>query len=434
MKHRKIIFWGIFIFCLSLIFVRYKISISDEGYGKAWYFGDAFSSNNVKSAAKYYNEKGFSTNEYLPTYNYQDTIIGNELLYTHYPPLAEWIGGLTTKITGSFSEYVLSLLPTLLSILLFFLIYKVIDDITGYPTESFIAASCLVLSNYYLGWASDFHQHVYIEMGRWLFVWIWWKYLKGTTSKLAIPLLMLIYACICFVSFEAYVYIAIIAVGFAWVMTKKIIRWEIIALLLVPILMFSLRMYINYNHFHDWAITIEDFKHAYATRTGITESYSELGRKMTLYDYLIFLPQTRFIRLGHFYLFPSAVVIALCILGLIKIKALNKTLYQLCLTVYFASISWTILMAQHALIHIFTLRHLAIFVALTMGFGLMAYREKLIFDFQKKNKTMFILHVLMISYSIIYFGINTFYFLYLKYGFLYPKLGTSTFEVTNCFK
>lgn len=434
MKHRKIIFWGIFIFCMSLIFVRYKISINDEGYGKAWYFGDAFSSNNVKSAAMYYQEHGFSSNDYLPTYNYQDSIVGNEFIYTHYPPLAEWMGGISTRLTGSHSEYVLSLLPVFLSILLFFLIFKVIEEITGYATESFIAASCLVLSNYFLGWASDFHQHVYIEFGRWLFVWIWWKYLKQQSTSWIIPLLMLIYACICFVSFEAYVYIAIITVGFAWVLTKKIIRWEIALLLLVPVLMFSLRMYINYHHFHDWSTTIADFRHAYATRTGVTEGYSELGRKMTLRDYVYFLPQTRFIRLGHFYLFPSAVLIGLCITGLLKIKSLNKTLFQLCLVVYFSCISWTFLMAQHALIHIFTLRHLAIFVALTLGFGLVSYFEKLKIDFHKKNKSMFVLHVMMIAYSIVYFGINTFYFLYLKYGFMYPHFGTSTFEVTSMFK
>lgn len=434
MKNYKFIFWIIFLFCVSILFARYRISIDDAGFSKGWYFGDSFSSNNVKSAAMNYHDYGFRSHHLLPTYNYQDTIPNNEFLYTHYPPLAEWIGGLTTKLTGSSSEYVLSILPLLLSIGLFFFIFKVIEDITGYKKESFIAASCLVLSNYYLGWASDFHQHVYIEVGRWLFIWVWWKYLKGEASKWVIPALMLIYACICFVSFEAYVYIAIITLGFSWVLTKKIIRWEIVLILSVPVLMFALRLFINYTEFHSWALTITDFRKAYTTRTGVAEGYSELGRKMTLHDYLFLLPYTRFIRLGHFYLFPSIILIGLCFQGLLKIKSLNKTLFQLCIVVYLACISWTLLMMQHALIHIFTLRHLAIFVALTLGFGLVAYYEIIKKHIQERKFAWIILHSVIIIYATTYIGINTVYFLYLKYGFMYPHLGTSTFEVTGFFK
>ncbi len=434
MFYQKKTFWIIFIFCCSIIVTRYvKISIDDSGYGKGWYFGDSFSCKNVQSAAMYYHDNGFQSTNYLPMYRYEDTITNNEYIYTHYPPLAEWVGGITTKITGSTSEHVFSFLPMLLSILLIFFIYKVLEDITGTKKESFLSASMIVLSIYFLAWTSDFHQALYIEVGRWSVLWLWWYYLQVNSKKILVPLIALIYACICFISFEAYVYIAIILVGFSWVLQKKVFRWELLCLLLVPAIMFSLRLYINYLHFHTWATTIADFKSAYVTRTGIREGFSELGRKMTWQDYLILLPKTRFIRLGHFYILPSAVLIIICGLGLAEIKKRNKQLFHLCIVVYMACLSWTLLMMQHALIHIFTLRHVAIFVALTIGFGLYKYKEIVLYDFKNKYFFKIAIHSLVILYSITYASINTVYFLYIKYAFCYPHLGVNTYEVDSFF-
>jgi ABC-type multidrug transport system fused ATPase/permease subunit len=419
----------VFIFCASVIFIRYyKISIHEEGYGKSWYYGDSFSCKNVESSAMFYIDSGFTYFHMLPVYFYKDPTASETRVYTHYPPLAEWIGGITSIITGSTNEKVLSLLAVFLSLCLFFLIYKILAQLTNKPIESFVAATCLVLSNYFLAWASDFHQHVYIEICRWLFVWLWWQYLTTKKSNWIVLILAFLYACICWVSFEAYVYIAIITVGFSFVITKKIIRREVFVLLMVPVCMFALRLYLNYLHLHTWEAVIKDFSAAYDTRTGATTGYSELGRAMTWKDYIYLLPKTRFERLGHFYLFPSIVLIGLCILGLIEIKKHNNQLFKLGLVIYIACISWTLLMSQHALIHIFTLRHLAIFIGLTLGFGLVKYMAIMRQDFTQKNRLKCIFHSVVVLYSVVYFSVNTFYFLYIKYGFAYPYLGTDTYE------
>ncbi|MBL7767222.1 MAG: hypothetical protein JNJ58_14075 [Chitinophagaceae bacterium] len=428
-------FWFIFMISFSVILARYiKIDMNDAGFGKGWYFGDAFSERNVQSAARFYEDKGFKPNCGLPMYGYEDSIEANETVYTHYPPLAEWIGGVISTTFKATSDHALSLFPLLLSVLLFFLIFKILAEIIGDDHISFVGASVLVLSNYFICWADDIHQHLYIELCRWSFVYLWWKYLKAPQRPYFIlPILCMLYAAMCLLSFEPYVYTAIITVGFSWVLSGRIFRWENVLLLAVPVFAFALRLNLNANYLGGFDAMIADMKGAFINRTGGESGSSELGRAMGLRDYLGLLPKTRIHRLGHFYIFPSLVLFMLGILGLLRIRRYDDQLFRLSIVIYLACVSWIFVMPQHALIHIFTLRHMGIFMGLVLGFGLIAYVQLLKQHFSEKKYVFIGLHSLVILYSIFYAGLNTVYFVYLKYGYLYPHWGTDNYEVIDHF-
>src|SRR5687768_381303 len=122
--YKRPVFWIILLFVYSIILVRHaNIDIYGPGYGRSWYYGDDYSDRNVESAAKFYLDSGFAANNGLPNYLYQDDIPGNEVVYTHYPPMAEWIGGIVAKITKDYKFKTLSFLPLILSIALFFMIF-----------------------------------------------------------------------------------------------------------------------------------------------------------------------------------------------------------------------------------------------------------------------------------------------------------------------
>jgi hypothetical protein len=429
--YQRPLFWLIFLFAYSVIFFRYSnISIYESGFARGWYYGDNHSNGNVESAARFYRDHGFSPNAGLPTYQYNDSIAGNEYVYTHYPPMAEWVGGIISSVTGNASIKMISVVPLLLSILLFFLIYHVLAKWLKNDNAAFLGATLLVLSNYFIPWADDAHQHLYVELCRWGFVFLWWKYLTEEKKQpAAIVLLALLYAFMCLLSFEPYVYIAIIILGIPVALKQRIFRWEVVLLLLVPVFCFIIRLWLNTKHLGGFSNMLADIQGAFLNRVGADASYSELERKMTIKDYVLLLPKTRFHRLGHFFIFPSIVIIFLSFFGLRALKKFNPTFFRVAIVIYLASISWTLVMPQHALIHIFTIRHLGIFVGVTMGFGLIWYKNRVLDHFRQRNYLLLSLDALVITYSFIYFIINTFYYLYIKFGWFYPHFGNDKYEL-----
>lgn len=432
--YQRPIFWGILLFVYAVIGFRYfNVGIHDEGYGRSWYYGDSSSEGNVESAAKFYMEHGFGPNAGLPTYNHSDSIPENDYVYTHYPPMAEWLGGIIAKASGHYTDHAISTVPLLLSVLLFFMIYFILARWLNNDLAAFIGASVLVLSNYFISWADDAHQHLYIEFFRWSFVYLWWLYLTEKQPKYLILVLAFCYAMMCLLSFEPYVYTAIIIIGFPLALRKKLVRWEVAVLLFVPLLSFGLRLYLNAQYLGGFSMMLQDMRSALLNRTGMSSEASELSRKMVFGDYLYLLPKTRIHRLGHFYIFPSLVVILLGILGAIRLRKYNPVFFRVALVIYIAAVSWIFVMPQHALIHIFTLRHIAIFVGIVIGFGLLYYKEILLRHWRGKQYLYLSGHLIILSYSLFYVAVNTVYFVYLKYGLLYPHLGRDGFELFDRF-
>ena len=143
---------------------------------------------------------------------------------------------------------------------------------------------------------------------------------------------------------------------------------------------------------------------------------------MNGYDYFVKLPWERFCRLEYFFTLPSALIILVGIYGMYKIRQYNKELFKLAIVLYIASISWIIVMVQHALIHIFTTRHLGLFLAIASGFGIYYYYDLFKRLWQARSKWLW-LHIPLLLYAIGHAAYTTIFTLYLKFGLLYPHLG-----------
>lgn len=431
--YKKSYFWIIFAFCYAIIVARHeKIPFHDEGNGRSWYYGDKASALNVESAAKYYIDSGFSKNAGLPVYQY--TTSNQDYVYTHYPPLAEWIGGGLAYITGHWDAYSIAFLPLILSVILFFIIFIFLNEILPNKKASFLSASILVLSNYFLCWADDIHQHLYIELFKWLYVYIYWKYLTSSNRKvISVIVLALLYFGMCLLSFEPYVYIFIVNIGLALVYRKKIFSIDLILLTIVPVCAFAFRLYLNSIYFGGIEAMITDITSAFGERIGVDKKHSEIGRTMHLNDYLVLLPKTRIQRLGHFFIFPSLVLIYFYCLAFIHFYQSNRLLFKIAIVFFIASLSWCFIMPQHALVHLFTLRHNAIFLGIILGYGILEFKKIVQTSYLEKKYFSFGFHAILAMYSVVYVFVNTVYSVYLQYGLLYPHLGIDKIEILNHF-
>ncbi len=434
-KRNKIII-GLFIFCFSLIIHRWQaISVYDHGFGKSWFNGDAFSSRNVISASKYFVDSGFCKTKLLPVFDYKTNYPNGysvDIPYTHYPPLADVTAGVFAKVFNTSNRNTLGVLPLLFSIGLFFLILKTLNLWIKNDRIALISAAILWLSNYFIAWADDLHQHVYVEFFRWLFCYlITIYYSSNTTNKIQVFLLAIIYLILSLLSFEPIVFIAIVIIGFSLLNKKPLFSWVNFILLSMPILGFGLHLYQNYLFFGNWQLVYKDFHDAFLIRsvgavdipggdywTNRSLGIGEIPRLIVLWIQ----------RLGHFYIIPGSMFLMMAFFAMKKLKKENLNLFYIALILFLAGISWNFIMAKHAMIHMFTVRHMAIFYGLIIGFGMLEYIQYYKMLLNQKKWIWISLNSLFIAYSIGLILINHFYFLYLKYGFLYPYLGTDTFQ------
>lgn len=76
---------------------------------------------------------------------------------------------------------------------------------------------------------------------------------------------------------------------------------------------------------------------------------------------------------------------------------------------------------------------MAIFMGVILGFGLIKYRYILAEHWHRRKYLFLAGHIIILAYTIFYVFINTVFFVYLKYGYLYPALGSDNFELFDHF-
>jgi hypothetical protein len=433
-RNRLILKCLIFIFCFSLIIHRWQqISIFDEGYGKSWFYGDAFSGRNVYSSAQFFKDSGFTKTSFLPMFDYKRVDRKQEEgyplhVYTHYPPLPDILAGFYMTAFGTTNRHTIAIVPLLLSLMMFFLIYRFLEDLLKHKNIAFISASLLVLSNYYIAWADDTHQHVYTEFFKWLMFYLLYHYYENNrTPFYYIPIIAVIYVMQSNFSFEPIVFIAIVILGFSYIYKKSIFTREVFILLPMPLIGFGLHMLQNYYYLGSWSKVYEDMQQAFLIRT------QGVGPEVPADHVVNFRNIKRHIpiwmsRVGHYFLIPFSLLVPLSVLGLRKMRKENKKLFQITIVFLIAGLNWYFVMTQHAFVHMFTTRHLAFFYALVIGYGLYEYRRIFLQHWYDKKIGWMILHFTLIYYGILIFTVNHFYYLYIKYGFAYPYFGTDDFQ------
>ncbi len=429
-RNRNIITVLILIFSFSLIIHRWQqISIFDEvSIGRNWYWGDGFSSRNVYSAAMHFKDSGFAATSYLPVLGYEKKVNGfkGEFVYTHYPALPDILGGVYAIVFNTWDPHTLAVIPMFLSLCMFFLIYRFLSDLIKDEKVAFVSASILMLSNYFICWADDMHQHVYTEFFKWLMICLLYHYYENKSRPFYyIVICAVLYLAQSNLSFEPIVFLAIIVVGFSWIYTKSIFKKEVFLLLAMPVIGVGIHLVQNYFHYGSWEEVYYDMYYAFLKRTVGTEG--EISAELALADVWVFF-QRKLLGIGHYFLIPATMFIFLAYLALKKLRKENRKLYQITKVFLLAGLSWSFVMTQHSNVHMFTIKHMAVFYGTVIGIGLFEYRRIFMNYWYSNNLGMVLLNLVFIYYTLMLASINHVYYVYLKYGFAYPYFGKESFH------
>lgn len=415
--------WGIFIFCFVLMAWR-TFTITTTNGGRDNVYGDSYSDINTLSAVRYFYDEGFGKTYLLPMHQYEgkgDTSIG---AYTHYPALPDIMAGIYAHVLNTTKEPLLRIFPMLLSMLWFFLIYRVLDTLLKDKQKAFVGGSIIVLSNYFIAWGDNLHKHALEEFFKWIYVYCIYRYFTVEEKKN----LWLAAMCVTFMlaintSFEPATYLAVISIGFSLTFKRKLFTPATILPGIAAIVGFGLHMWQNAAYLGSWELAYEDMRAAFLLRTTGEETQgftvSEIGDKDFGIQDLLF---EWFNRIERFYLIPGWAFLLLLVGGIRHMFQNNRRLFYITLTILIATLSWSFAMTHHAYVHLFTSRQWGILVGLVCAYTLPIYWDMVKEAFSEKKYPAIAFHTLFLLYIAAMAISQQVYGLYIKHGFAYGIL------------
>ncbi len=417
--YKKILFC-VFIFSFSVVVYRaFNVSCLDNSPARNSIYGDGYSDKNTLSSAKYFYDSGFIKTAFLPVHDYYPEQLQTNA-YTHYPAIPNILAGFYAVIFNSYNEFVLRIIPMLLSIAFFFFIFFVLKHVTKNNLIALIGGCSLVLADYYIAWADNLHQHLYGEFLKWIYFYLLYNYFKsGTTNKIAFIPMLIIMLLQVNISFEQPVFLGVLTLGFSIIYKKSIFTFETISAGIFVIIGFGLHILQNAIYFNSIDLAISDMKSAFMLRTaGVELTIQKAEAPFTWKNYWE-VPFNWFNRMERFYFFPGWAVLILGITAMKNLKQTNNELYKIIWVLFFASISWTICMAQHAFIHSFTNKHFSIFYALLIGISLPLFINNFKIAWNDKSKKKIVFYTLLSLYMFAMFLTQQFIPVYILFGFGY---------------
>jgi hypothetical protein len=415
--------WVIFIFCFTILVTRtFTVSVFDGNKARSSVYGDGYSDINTISSAKYFLDSGFTQTAFLPVHDYYPELKGTNA-YTHYPALPNILAGFYANMFGTVYEPVLRLVPMLIAVLFFVFIFFVIYQITQNRIQTLLGAASILLASYFLTWADNLHQHLYGELLKWIYFYLLYTYfMQGCNNKRLLAALFFIMLIQVNISFEQPVYLGILTLGFSIIFKKRIFTIETVGAAAFVVIGFILHLFQNAIYFNSWDLALTDMKDAFLFRTAGTETAQNIAESaFGPADYWQ-IPFSWFNRMERFYMFPGWAVLILAFWVMKELRATNKNLYQILWALFFASIAWTICMAQHGFIHIFVNKHFSIWYALIVAIGLPILWQKVKMAFTQKTILPKVLYSLLCLYMIVMFLTQQVWMVYLKFGIAYKWL------------
>jgi len=432
-NYKKIYFF-VFLFCYTLVIWRIvQVPLYDWDQGRNFIHGDGNSDRNVHSTAMFYKDFGIVEGScLLPVFRYTGdgdtcasaTNLGDSYFYTHYPALPDILGATYGYILDTKSDQWIRIFPVLLSVVFFFFIIKFCKHFIEDNSAAFYSTLIILLSNYFIAWADNLHKHLYEELIKWVFIYLLYDYYQKGKPKKNLIWMIVLYIVVSNISFEPILYLAVVSIGFCWIYERKILNWETVALGAASVFGVGIHLYQNYLFFgHSWQAVADDMLGSLSERTmGVDGNLKSDRGKVALTEYLE-IPFLWFNRLERVYLIPGWAILVFAVLTMKKYYQENRKFYYACLTIFIATISWSLLMSQHFLVHLFTARHWGIWVALMSGVGIVQYLKIVKADFAGTRWYMKTLHVVFIGYIMVMVLSQQVFDLYLKNGFLYPIFG-----------
>ncbi|OYU96009.1 MAG: hypothetical protein CFE21_06250 [Bacteroidetes bacterium B1(2017)] len=426
LKNYTKLHWVIFIVVFTIVgFRALNISVFNYERARNGLMGDGFSDKNTLSSANYFLDSGFSKTSYLPVHDYfpADTSY-HQVVYTHYPALPNILAGFYGVIFQSKSEQVLRIIPILLACFFFFFIYYVLLKWVKDPKKATIGALTLWLANYFIGYADNLHQHLYGEFLKWIYAYGLYVYYESNRQQKGIWIgLLLIMVAEVNISFEQPVYLGILTLGFSLIYQKKVFSFETISAAAMVVLGFALHLLQNAHYFGSWQLAVDDMTKAYTFRATGTETIGYIKEKEFTWKNFPEIPFDWFNRMERFYVFPGWAMLVVFMLSYKQFKQNYPRLFQINWALFFAAITWSFIMSQHAYVHAFTNKHFALCYALTASICLPIYWQKVKTAFQHKEILPKVLHIILIGYALAMFLSQQVWEVWLKFGILFPKFG-----------
>ncbi len=423
MKNKRVITILVFLFCYVFIFWRaFLVPLSEEGKSRNAIHGDAYSDIHTHSAALFFKDYGFTRSCFLPVWDYPGNGDTSHIAkpYTHYPAVPDILAGITATLFQTDKVIWIRMLPVLLSVFFFFFIFYSLKNLLPDENAAFISAVVIVCSNYFIFWSDNLHKHLYEELLKWSYLFLLYRYYEtGRKNKWLIFFLVVIYFLVTNVSFEPVAYLAVLTLGFSWIYRKTFLSTDNAILLLAPVAGFSLHLFQNYCYLGSWEGVMNDMHGAFSNRTlGVDTQANELHRHVNVTDYLR-IPFVWLNRVERFFLFPGYALIVFAVLAFKRMRKESVRHFQIGIILLIATLSWSVLMTQHFTVHAFTGRHIGLFYAFVIGYGLIEY-VKIFQKHWKEKKFLYrAIHMLFIGYIMVMLVSQQLIDIF-RYGFIYP--------------
>lgn len=415
--------WIIFIFCFAILISRtVSVSVFDNNKARSSVYGDGYSDINTISSAKYFLDSGFFQTAFLPVHDYYPELKGT-LAYTHYPALPNILAGFYATIFNTVNESVLRSVPLALAVLFFWFIFFVLYQVTQNRLQTLLGSASILLASYFIAWADNLHQHLYGELLKWLYFYLLYTYHNNASNNkrllVAMFAIMLVQVNI---SFEQPVYLGILTLGFSVIFKKRIFTMETVGAASFVIVGFVLHLYQNAIYFNSWDLALTDMKEAFLFRTAGTETAKNIAEAAFGPKDYWQIPFKWFNRMERFYVFPGWAILIMAFWVMKDLRTKNINLYKMLWALFFASIAWTICMAQHGFIHIFVNKHFSIWYALIVALGLPIFIQKIKAAFVGNSLWPKLFYSLLCLYMLVMFVTQQVWMVYLKYGLAYNWL------------
>ena len=406
----------IFLLCFLLMGIRLLYIPATE---RDHVYGDGYSDINTLSAARFFHDSGFVKTAFLPVHGYPQS--HPTKVYTHYPALPDILAGCTATVLNTGDERALRLFPFLLSIFFFFLIYRVLNSLTGDFRSAFIGASMLVLSNYFIAWGDNLHQHLYAELVKWMFIGLLFQYQEAQRkSRSAFLGLLVLMVLAVNISFELPVYLGVATAGFALIYQRSLFTRETLGLFAALLFGFALHILQNVLYLDSFRLAIEDMKNALVFRTTGADDVGYIPEKpFSVAQNAWQIPIDWFNRMERYYPLPGWFLLATLFWSLPVIRKQSPRLFQICIALFVASAAWGVVMPQHAYVHLFTNKHFGLWVGLMMAISLPVYFQVVKQHFQEKKTALMALHIGLIGYAAVMCITQQLIGLWWKHGCIY---------------
>ncbi len=412
------------VLALIIVGLRSQLILADDAAGgRSFQRGDGYSDLNTLSAVRYFYDHGLWTSKLRPMHNYDpDLGVTEATPYLHYPALPDVLHGMFARWIGSTDQRDLRWFPLALSffgaIALWFFLRQQMRYYWGSISNSSFASQSdlefadraaalswviLLTSNYFMAWADGLHKHPYEEITKWLyFAGLLTHYQRlqspspdessfrslGRIFGLAVLAFLTGHA-----SFEPIVFLAVVTVGLSMIFERS---WRRVfapinfVLGAAFVASFISHLYLNALYLGSWSLALTDLHEALSVRTGDVN--------------LLKLPWVALERIERYFHITG---FAFLILGIFMFRDLRsatptsprlREFRQLTYVLLAASLSWYLIMKQHAAVHHFVGKQSGLLVGWIVGPALLFYALRVQNDWRRGKLGLRMFHVLFILY------------------------------------